>query len=78
MSGPVEEAGATARSFFEVMRNQPLALALAIMNVALLALVYYNGVISERERTESLRLLYDNRKYVGDLLAHCYPENPNK
>lgn len=75
--GPVEEAGQTARTFMDIMRGQPLVLALCIMNLALLGLIYWERTAAEHERTEGLRLLYENRKYVGDLLAHCYPENPN-
>ena len=72
-NGPVHEAGETARSAIDVFKSQPFVLALILMNLALLGLLYWNGVIGEREREKSLDLLYENRKYMGDLLFKCQP-----
>jgi hypothetical protein len=69
----VHEAGETARSAIDVFRSQPFTLALVLMNLALLGILYWNGVIAEREREKGLELLYDNRKFVGQLLAECTP-----
>lgn len=77
-NGPVHEAGETARSALDIFRREPITLALVLMNLALLALLYWNGVIAEREREKGLELLYDNRKYVGDLLHRCYPAAPER
>jgi hypothetical protein len=65
------EAGETARSVVDVFRSQPLVLALVLMNIALLGLLYWSAIGAERERSKSLELLYDNRKFVGDLLSRC-------
>ena len=66
-----QEVGETARSFMDIMRGQPLALALAIMNIALLALFYYQGVIAERERTTSeIGELLMNRLKALDTVAY--------
>jgi glucose-6-phosphate-specific signal transduction histidine kinase len=74
MSGPVHEAGETARSLVDVFRSQPFTLALIIMNLALLGLLYYSGISSERERTQALKMLYENRALVGQLLHDCTPD----
>ena len=67
----LEEGAKTARTFIESMREQPLALALALMNFLLLGFLYYGGVAANQERHRELELLYDNRKYVTDVLASC-------
>ena len=74
--GPIHEAGETARSAIGVFTSQPIVLALILMNAALLGLLYWDHGISEHERTRSLELLYDNRKFVGDLLARCNLPTP--
>ncbi|PWT91748.1 MAG: hypothetical protein C5B54_04725 [Acidobacteria bacterium] len=74
--GVTEEAGQTAREAISVFRSQPLVLALVLMNIGLLGLMYWDHASAERERVKGLELLYENRKYVGELLAHCWPEAP--
>ena len=73
-NGPVHEAGETARSIVDVFRSNPLVLALILMNLALLGLLYWNAVSGERERTQSLSMLYENRRIVGQLLHDCTPD----
>ena len=72
--GPTEEAGQTARTFLDVMRGQPLALLLGLSNIALLAFLYYQGAVAAAQRSEETRLLYENRAFVGNLLANCVPQ----
>lgn len=67
----LEEGGRAAKTFFEAMREQPLALALVVMNFCLLGFLYYTGVTAANERQKDLDLLYENRKYVTDVLASC-------
>ena len=76
-NGPVHEAGETARSIVDVFRANPLTLALILMNLALLGFLYWRETSAEHERSRSLELLYENRKYMGDLLARCYPAPPD-
>lgn len=70
-SGPIEEGARAANTFMDVMRNNPLSLALVVMNLCLLGFLYYTNVTATNERHRELELLYENRKYVGDLLAQC-------
>ena len=66
-----EQGGRAANTFMEAMKSQPLALALCVMNVLLLGFLYYTGVVAHNERHRETELLYENRKFVGDLLARC-------
>ena len=67
----LEEGGKAVNSFMEAMKNQPLALALCVMNFMLLGFLYYGGVNAHKEREREMELLYENRKFVGELLARC-------
>lgn len=71
MSGPIEEGAKAANSFIRVMQEQPLSLALVVMNLGLLGFLYYTHITSTNERHRELDLLYENRKYVTDVLASC-------
>jgi hypothetical protein len=81
MQNPIHEAGETARSIVNAFSSQPLALALILMNLGLMGLLYWSDVRGEKERTRSLELLYENRKYVTEMLARCnfaLPKNDGK
>lgn len=71
MSGPIEEGAKAANTFFRIMQEQPLSLALVVMNLGLLGFLYYTHITSTNERHIELGLLYENRKYVTDVLASC-------
>lgn len=66
-NGPTQVAG----SFIEAMKGNPLALGLVVMNLGLLGFLYYGGVVAHQERQRETELLYENRRFVGDLLARC-------
>lgn len=67
----LEEGGRAARTFMESLREQPLSLALVVMNFCLLGFLYYTGITATNERHVEMQLLYENRKYVTDMLASC-------
>lgn len=75
MAGPIEEGAQTARSFIDALKDQPLSLALVIMNLCLLGFLYYTGITASNERKIEMNLLYENRKYVTDMLASCVHVN---
>lgn len=72
----LHEAGETARSMLGAFREQPLMLALVIIILALLGFLYYDGLAHNADRRRQIELLYENRKYVGDLLARCRSWEP--
>jgi hypothetical protein len=65
------EAGETARSFIDAMRDQPMALALVVMNIVLLGFLYYEGASINSQRVDELKLLYQSRRETSVLLARC-------
>lgn len=78
MSSPTEEVAKTTRTFLEVMRDHPLALTLALSNIALLGYLYYQGVVASNQRSQEMDLLYKNRTEVGQLLAACVPQQQSE
>lgn len=69
--GPIEEVGQTTRSLISGLATNPFILASVVVNMSLIGLLYWNGVIAERERRTELELLYKNRTEVGELLLKC-------
>jgi hypothetical protein len=65
------EAGETARSFVDAMKDQPLSLALVVMNLALMGYLYYAAAANNALRKDEQTLLYQNRREVSVLLARC-------
>ena len=61
---PIQETGKAVGGFFEVMRAQPLSLALVVMNFALLGYIFYSG-------REMITLAYQSQKETSLLLSKC-------
>lgn len=68
-----EEGGKVARSFIDIMKDEPIALSLVLMNVLLLGFLYYTGVVAHSEREIETKLLYENRSEMAKLLFQCMP-----
>jgi hypothetical protein len=68
-NGPVQVAG----SFVDALKGQPLSLALVAMNLGLLGYLYYAGAQAHGERQEEMKLLYENRREMAQLLYLCTP-----
>jgi hypothetical protein len=68
--GPIEETGKAVGSFFDIMRAQPLALALVVMNFALIGFTYYQSSIFNIQRKDNIALFIDIQKEV-QLLSQC-------
>jgi hypothetical protein len=60
----VAETGRAVSGFFETMRAHPLALALVVMNFALLGYIFYSG-------REMITLAYQSQKETALLLSKC-------
>lgn len=79
MSGPVEEAGKAASSFIDALKAQPLSLALVVMNMSLLAYMFYWASAVTTARQESVRLILEVEKQVHELLSRCVvPPSPQQ
>lgn len=71
--GAVEEAGKTAGIFFTIMKDQPLALALAICNLVLLGLFFYVANLASSNRRHEFELILAAQKEVQTMLFNCVP-----
>lgn len=71
--GAAEEAGKAAGIFMGIFREQPLSLALVIMNILLLALFFYVAQIATANRAHEIQMIFDAQKEVQQLLYNCIP-----
>ena len=72
--GPAEEVGKVATGFVDAMKGQPLALALAVMNLALLGIVFYIAHAAHENHATDLQA----QRELSQLLARCVVPEPNK
>lgn len=71
--GPVEEGAKVAGSFVEAMKTQPLALALAISQILLLALFFMIAHWAGENRSTEFRAIMAANAEVQKLLFQCVP-----
>ena len=67
----VDEIGKTTRSFFDALKDQPLSLALVLMNFFLLGYLFYytSEVLSQRAATTDMIVKWQQQS--DSLLANC-------
>jgi sensor domain CHASE-containing protein len=70
-SGLFEALGKVGVTFVEVLRNQPLALVLLVINLALLTTLYIgeSNRIASRER--ALDVIFQQQNRIQERLVHC-------
>ena len=71
--GPADEVGKVATTFMDIMRQQPMALALVVMNFTLLAFVFWNNHELTRTRELTGQHIMQWQTDVNKLLANCVP-----
>lgn len=71
MTGIAEQTGKAVHSFLDIMRAQPLALALVIMNFALIGFVYFQSATFTSQRKDNIALFVDIQREVQKLLSQC-------
>ena len=69
--GVEEEAGKAVGGFMSALKDQPLSLALVVMNIALLILVYINASEQNTYRRQVAELLIKNTHETEVLLSKC-------
>ena len=67
----MQEGGKAVNSFIDSLKAQPLSLALVVMNLALLALLYYVAERTSEVRKHDVELIYKQQEQVQALLARC-------
>jgi hypothetical protein len=73
-----EEAGKTARSFFEILRESPLSLALVAVIVGLIGLLYYSQTNTLEQRRETSNLIIAWQRDTDKLMANCVSQDVTK
>lgn len=66
-----EQVGQTTRSFFDVLRDQPLSLALVVMNFLLVAFLFYSGTAQLKQRQETTAQIIKWQQDTDKLMANC-------
>jgi hypothetical protein len=73
-----EEMGKTLRSFMAVMREQPLSLALVVMNFILLGYLFYSGSVIIEQRKLTVKAIIEWQQAKDALLASCVSDDVMK
>ena len=71
--GPAEEVGKVTGTFMQIMKDQPLSLALVVMNVMLLALFYYVIQTATGVRQKEMDRIFAAQSETNKLLYNCVP-----
>jgi hypothetical protein len=61
-----QEASRVATGFLDALKGQPLSLALVVMNLALLAILYYALSVSVATRKHEFELMMGNQREMRD------------
>jgi hypothetical protein len=69
--GVGEEGVKVVGGIVDTFRQQPLSLALVIMNIALLVLFYIILTFMSKDRNKQLDLFYSDKKEISELLSRC-------
>jgi uncharacterized protein (UPF0264 family) len=72
----MENATKAVSGFVGAMKEQPLALALCVMNFALIGFVYYQSSLFNAQRADNVKLFIDVQKEVQKLLSECIVPAP--
>jgi hypothetical protein len=73
-----EEIGKTTRSFFEVLRESPLSLALVAVIAGLVVLLYYSQANTLEQRRETSNLIISWQRDTDKLMANCVSQDVTK
>lgn len=66
-----EEAGRAAHTFMDILRGQPLSLALVAMNVLLVVFLFYSNSQTLTQRQRALDQIVAWQQQTDTLMANC-------
>ena len=69
--GVTEEVGKVAENITNSFRSQPIMLGLLILHLATLTLMWIILSAVSQNRTNDIRLAYENHRQVQELLSRC-------
>lgn len=73
-----EEAGKTARSFFDALKDQPLSLALVVVILVLCGLLFYTNASTLEQRKETAQMVITWQRDTDKLMANCVSQDVTK
>jgi hypothetical protein len=76
--GALEEGARAAGTFMTIMKEQPLSLALSIMNLALIGLIWWFTTKQIEVRNHDLELYFAHQKETALLLSRCIVPIPKQ
>lgn len=68
---PVRGSTEATMGFIDAMKSQPLALALVVMNFALIGFIYIQSSQFTTQRADNVKLFVSAQNEVQKLLAQC-------
>jgi membrane-anchored glycerophosphoryl diester phosphodiesterase (GDPDase) len=71
------DVSGVAHGVVNSLKSQPLALALVVMNFALIGFVYYQSSIFNTQREANVKLFVDVQREVQKLLSQCIIPPPS-
>jgi hypothetical protein len=69
--GALEEGAKAAGTFANIMKDQPLSLALSVMNIALIVMIWWITSRQTELRNHDLSLYFQHQRETAALLAQC-------
>ena len=72
------DVSGVAHSVVDSLKSQPLALALVVMNFALIGFVYYQSSIFNTQREANVKLFVEVQREVQKLLSQCIIPPPSQ
>jgi hypothetical protein len=69
--GVTEEVGKVTTTFMDILRGQPLSLALVAMNMLLVAFLFYSNAQTLKQRESAVELIVGWQKSTDALMANC-------
>ena len=70
-----EEVGHTTRDVISVMKESPLSLALVLMNILLVAYLFYSGSTVLEQRSAISKSIIEWQQQLQPLLASCVSQD---
>ena len=71
MVGPAAAIERTASSFMGTLKEQPLSLALVVMNFLLVAYLFYAGSQQLDQRADAMKMMVEWSKDTDKILGNC-------
>jgi cytoskeletal protein RodZ len=75
MAGAVEETAKVASGFMTAMSSNPVMLGLVVMNLAMVAMLWFVLRFAQEARKTEFDLIFSSQKEVQQILARCIVPN---